>query len=62
MIWSSTFITCDECGKRVFIGDDCFEYMNQYLCETCYDEKLEQQKEDARIEVNDSNFDLEKED
>jgi hypothetical protein len=35
--------------------------MNQYLCETCYDKKMEQQKEDARIEVNDSNFDLEKE-
>ena len=62
MIWSSTFITCDECGKRVFIGDDCFEHNTQYLCETCYDEKLEQQKEDARIEVNDSKFDLEKED
>lgn len=62
MIWSSTFITCDVCGKRVFIGDDCYEYQNQYLCQACYDEKLEQQKEDARIEVNDSNFDLEKED
>lgn len=62
MIWSSDFITCDECGERVHVGDDCFEYNNEYLCETCYDEKLEQQKEDARTEVNDSNFDLEKED
>ena len=62
MIWSSDFIICDECGKRVRVGEDCFEYNNEYLCETCYDEKLEQQKKDARIEVNDSNFDLEKED
>ena len=62
MIWSSDFIICDECGKRVRVGEDCFEYNNEYLCETCYDEKLEQQKKDARIEVTDSNFDLEKED
>lgn len=62
MIWSSDFITCDECGKRVRVGDDCYEYQNKYLCQACYDAKLEQMKEDARIEVNDSNFDLEKED
>lgn len=62
MIWAENFITCDVCGKRVFMGDDCFEYKNEYLCGMCYDAKLEQMKEDARIEVNDSNFDLEKED
>lgn len=62
MIYSYNFIRCDECGCTVEVGEDCFEHTGKYLCESCYDLALEQMKEDSRIEVNDSNFDLEKED
>lgn len=55
------YIRCDECGTSIEIGEDCFERNGRHLCETCFDKAQEEDKDDARMEVNDDNFELEEE-
>jgi len=54
-------INCESCGKRIEVGEYSYIYTNLALCESCMDERLADVKADAQVEVNDSNFDLEKE-
>ena len=61
MIKSYNYIRCDSCGKTIEIGQDAYELNGEYLCEACYDDSAERMKNDARIEVNSDNFDLEEE-
>lgn len=61
MIKFHTSITCPKCGKDIPIGEYAYEFKTDCVCESCADSILEQMKEDAKIEVNNSNFDLEEE-
>ena len=61
LIRTYNYINCDSCDAKIEIGEDAFEVNGRFLCETCFDEAQEEVKKEARVEVNDSNFDLERE-
>lgn len=55
-------VNCEACGKRIEVGEYAYIYTGLTLCEACIDERLADKKADAQLEVNQSNFELEKED
>lgn len=54
-------IRCEKCDCMIAKGTDAFNYNNTNYCESCFDEELNDLKEECRVEVNGYNFDLEKE-
>lgn len=61
MIQDLEGIHCEKCGKFIHIGEDAYNIASQVLCESCFDKYQEEEKNDCAYEVNNYNFDLEKE-
>ncbi len=52
-------VYCDKCEKLVQRGGDVYYTGWNYYCEACFDRYQNDRKEDARLTVNQENFDLE---
>ena len=52
-------VYCDKCEKLVPIGGDVYWHGTKWLCEECFDKCLVTVKRDAKVPVNQENFDLE---
>lgn len=54
-------IPCDCCDKVVKYGDVLYSREEFYYCEDCYDRVMADVKKDAKVTVNNDNFDMEDE-